>query len=252
MAVQQTFDGEVVFITGGASGIGAETARKLVAAGARVAIGDVDFDRAKALANELGGASNGAEAVMVDVSQPVTVQDAVDHVVRVFGGLTRAANCAGITVPLAPLHECSPEEWRRVQSVNLDGMFYSMRSEIPAILAQGGGAIVNIASVVSVVGVAGAAAYTAGKHGVVGLTKAAALDYVSRGIRINAVAPGYIDTPLLGDRGPAQREEIARRHPLGRMGHPGEIAEVIVFLLSPGASFITGSCLMADGGYTAR
>jgi NAD(P)-dependent dehydrogenase (short-subunit alcohol dehydrogenase family) len=252
MAVPQTFDGEAVFITGGASGIGAQVARKLAAAGARVAIADIDVDRAKALASELGAISNGAEAVMIDVGQPSIVQSAVDHVVKVFGGLKFAVNCAGITVPLVPLHECSLEAWRRVQTVNLDGMFHSMRSEIPAILARGGGAIVNIASIVGVVGVAGAAAYTAGKHAVVGLTKAAALDYAAAGIRINALAPGYIDTPLLGDRGPAQREEIARRHPLGRMGHPGEIADAIVFLLSPCASFVTGSCFMADGGYSAR
>lgn len=252
MAVQQVFDGEVVFITGAASGIGAQAARKLAAAGARVAIADIDLDRAKALAKELGGIGNGAEAVMVDVGQPSTIENAVNHVVKVFGGLKFAVNCAAITVPRVPLHECSLEAWRRVHAVNLDGTFYSMRFEVPAILAQGGGAIVNIASIAGIVAVAGAAAYTAGKHAVVGLTKAAALDYAERGIRINAVAPGYIDTPLLRDRGPAEREEIARRHPLGRMGHPGEIADAIVFLLSPSASFVTGSCLMADGGYSAR
>jgi NAD(P)-dependent dehydrogenase (short-subunit alcohol dehydrogenase family) len=252
MAVQQVFDGEVVFITGAASGIGAQAARKLAAAGARVAIADIDLDRAEALAKELGGIGNGAEAVMVDVGQPSTIENAANHIAKVFGGLKYAVNCAGITVPRVPLHECSLEAWRRVQTVNLDGTFYSMRFEIPAILAQGGGAIVNIASIAGIVAVAGAAAYTACKHAVVGLTKAAALDYAERGIRINAVAPGYIDTPLLGDRGPAEREEIARRHPLGRMGHPGEIADAIVFLLSPCASFLTGSCLMADGGYSAR
>jgi NAD(P)-dependent dehydrogenase (short-subunit alcohol dehydrogenase family) len=139
MAVQQTFDGDVVFITGAASGIGAQAARKLAAAGARVAIADIDLDRAKALAKELCGIGNGAEAVMVDVGQPSAIENAVNHVVKVFGGLKFAVNCAAITVPRVPLHECSLEAWRRVHAVNLDGTFYSCVSRSRQFLRRGAG-----------------------------------------------------------------------------------------------------------------
>jgi NAD(P)-dependent dehydrogenase (short-subunit alcohol dehydrogenase family) len=246
------FVGKVALVTGAASGIGLEVARRLAQAGASVVLADLDVEQAQARATELAEQGARACATGVDVAQASSVCAAVDFTVAQYGALHLAVNNAGIPAPRVELGEYPLESWQRVIDIDLNGVFYSLRYEIPAMLASGGGAIVNLASILGVTGMASVAPYVAAKHGVVGLTKAAALDYATRGIRVNAVAPGYVETPLLAGRDEATIRCLADSHPLERMAQPGEIAEVILFLLSARASFVTGSCYMADGGYTVR
>lgn len=246
------FQDQVALVTGGASGIGAAVTERIAAAGASVVIADSNLEAAERAAQSLRDRNLACAAVQVDVSAPESVARAVEFTVQTFGALHLAVNNAGIPAPEAKLGNCALEDWHRVLDVDLSGVFYCLRCEIPAVLASGGGAIVNVASVVGLVGAVDKAPYVAAKHGVVGLTKAAALDYAGSGVRVNAVAPGFVDTPMVAGRGEATRAAIAALHPMDRMARPGEVAELITFLLSERAAFITGSCHLVDGGYAAR
>jgi len=242
------FDGKVALVTGGASGIGLATSRLLAQRGARVVVSDVDYSRAAAVARDL----DGALAVEMDVADLASVEAGVSATVDHFGGLHLAVNNAGISGPTATLTGYDPADWRRVVAVNLDGVFHCLRCELPRIVTAGGGAVVNVASVLGIVGAPASAAYVATKHAVVGLTKAAALEYATAGVRINAVGPGFIETPLLDALGDATRSILPALHPVGRIGTANEVAELIAFLLSDRASFIHGSYHTIDGGYTAQ
>jgi NAD(P)-dependent dehydrogenase (short-subunit alcohol dehydrogenase family) len=248
----QEFSGRVAFVTGGASGIGRAIASRLAAGGAAVTIADKNEDGARAAAAELAGLGARALAVGVDVSDPGSVTAAVEATMTAFGGCHLAVNNAGISPGGALTADCSAADWRRVMAVNLDGVFFSLRAELPAMLRSGGGAIVNLSSVMGSQGFAGGGAYVAAKHGVVGLTKTAGLEYAARGIRINAVGPGFIDTPLLEHINDATRRYLVGLHPAGRLGTADEVAELVAFLLSERASFIYGSYHLIDGGYCAR
>ena len=245
---EQDLRGRVILVTGGASGIGAATCAVLVENGARVAIVDRDRAAAEALARQLSPAL----PIVADVTDPAALWRAVGDCLTKFGALHGAVNAAGIGAPRHELADVPAEDWHRVLAVNLTGVFNAMQAEIPAILASDGGAIVNIASICGLVAVAGSSAYTASKHGVIGLTKAAALDYARQGLRINAIAPGYVDTPLVASRPPEVQSVLASQHPLGRLATAREIADVAVFLLGPESSFLTGSVISADGGLTAQ
>lgn len=244
------FVSTVAVVTGGASGIGAECVRQLTELGASVMIADRDADNAEKLCAEL--ASDDVASCWVDVTDPESVQRMVSSTIERFGKLTIAINSAGIGMPEpCSVGNLSFETWRKVVAIDLDGVFLSMHYQLPAIEASKGGAIVNVSSILGSVARPGASAYVAAKHAVVGLTKTAALEYAQRGIRINAVGPGFIDTPLLTHRDEADRKQIAEQHPVGRLGEASEIASTILYLASPDASFVTGTYLPVDGGYTA-
>jgi NAD(P)-dependent dehydrogenase (short-subunit alcohol dehydrogenase family) len=246
------FSGKVALVTGGASGIGAETCVALAKRGAAVAVVDFNIDSALETVQRIDAENGRAIAIQADVSSSEAMERAVEKTVDELGALHLAVNNAGIAVPRTALHEVPVETWSKNIAVNLTGVFLSLKYEIPAIIASGGGAVVNLASILGGVGLPGRSPYVAAKHGVVGITKAAALDYATQGVRVNAVAPGYVDTPLLADRNEDEKAEIAALHPVGRLASSSEITETILFLLSTKASFTTGQTYFVDGGFTAR
>lgn len=249
----QEFSGKTAIVTGGASGIGAAVVRQLAAGGAKVVVADMDEAGAKALAEEITAAGGQAAPFRIDVARAEEVEALVAFAEKTYGALHLAVNNAGIGGPSAPVGEYPLDGWARVIDVNLNSVFYSMRYEIPAMERAGGGAIVNVASILGSVAFQGAPAYVAAKHGVVGLTKEASLTYAAKGIRINAVGPGFIETPLLTRNLPREvLDQLAGLHPIGRIGTPEEVSELICFLLSDRAGFIQGSYHLVDGAYTAR
>lgn len=210
-------------------------------------VADRDISGATTVANELQGT-----AVEVDVTDSASVNAMVSAAVAISGRLDIAINNAGVGVPVKkPVGEMDVADWHRVMSVNADGTFYCLNAELAVMGPAGSGAIVNVASVMGAVGTAGGAAYVASKHAVVGLTKAAAVDHAAQGIRVNAVGPGFVDTPLLSHQDASLRAKVERAHPVGRLATADEIAAVIEFLVSDTASFVTGAYYLADGGYTA-
>lgn len=244
----QDLDGAVAFVTGGGSGIGAACAHALAARGARVAVADLG-GAADRVAAEIGGE---ALALTVDVTDEAQVIRATEATVRAFGRLDLAVNSAGVSSPAkVRLGDLDAADWRRVTAVNLDGVFHAMKAEVAA-MGEAGGSIVNIASVLGLTAQPLSAAYVAAKHGVIGLTKVGALEYAADGIRVNAVCPAFIETPLLATRPPEVVARLADRHPVGRLGTVEEVAAVVDFLLSASASFVTGACYTVDGAYTAQ
>jgi len=250
--VADEFSGKSALVTGAGSGIGRATALRLAAGGAAVVVVDIEEKAADAVAEEIVGAGGRAVPFVADVSEPEQVRGSVDLAASTFGGLHLAVNNAGITGPLGLLADIDIAGYRRVIEINLNAVFYGMYYEIPAMLASGGGSIVNTSSVLGVVGDPGAVPYVTAKHGVAGMTKAAALGYANQGIRINSVHPGYIDTPLLKVLSEDAYAALTGMHPIGRLGTADEVASTIAFLLSDAASFTTGSQYALDGGYTAR
>ncbi|WP_423069393.1 SDR family NAD(P)-dependent oxidoreductase [Devosia sp. CN2-171] len=247
------FEGRAAVVTGAASGIGAAVARALAAHGAKVLVADLDLAGAEGVASAIKASGGTAEAHKVNVADAVEVEAMVDAAKAAFGGLHLAVNNAGIGGPAAPTGEYPLDGWHKVIDTNLNGVFYGMRYELPAIVASGGGAIVNMASILGTVGFATASAYVAAKHGVVGLTKVAAIEYAKHGVRINSIGPGFIDTPLLSKHlDEAALTVIRGLHPVGRLGTSEEVAALTEFLLSDEASFITGSYHLVDGGYVAQ
>jgi NAD(P)-dependent dehydrogenase (short-subunit alcohol dehydrogenase family) len=214
-----------------------------------VVVADRAPDAAQRVAKEIGEA---ALPFTVDVSDPAACEAMVRAAVEAFGGLDVAVNNAGIGGPQALTGDYPLDGWHQVIDVNLNGVFYSMRAEIPAMLANGGGSIVNMASILGSVGFGQAVAYVAAKHGVVGMTKTAAIEYAKQGIRVNSIGPGFIDTPLLAAADQEVIAGVSALHPIGRLGRSAEVAELVAFLCSDKASNTTGSYLLTDGGYTAQ
>ncbi len=246
--------GKVALVTGASSGIGRATAIAFARAGARVVAAGLNpghGEETLMAIREAGGEGLFVEADVTDADQ---VQNMVNVTVETYGRLDYAFNNAGIAGPMGSAADYSPEDWRKVIDVNLTGVWLSMKYEIPEMLRQGSGAIVNCSSVLGQVGFAGSSAYVASKHGILGLTKSAALDYATSGIRITAVCPGFIRTPMIEEAVGSSDEALAplvALEPIGRVGEPEEIADLVVWLCSEQASFITGSSMVADGGWIA-
>ena len=247
------FAGKRVFITGAASGIGRATAIAFGTQGAHVTVADLDVDGAAATVALIDAVGGSGQPVACDVSDDASVRAAVGAAVGDAGTLDVAVNCAGVSgPPTVPLVQYDLTLLDLMIAVNLRGLFLCMRAQLQHMLPAGRGAIVNVASGAGLIAHAGASGYVASKHGAVGLTKAAALDYAAKGVRINAVCPGLVDTPMIGARTPQVRAALAQAHPIGRIAQPGEIADAILWLSSDRATFVTGTAIPIDGGYTAQ
>lgn len=247
--------GKVALVTGASKGIGESTALALAREGAKVMLSDTD-PVGEGVAGKIQAAGGVARFMRADVSKAAEVDALIAETVRAFGRLDIAFNNAGVSGAQLPLADLTLEGWQKTLDVNLTGVFLCMKAELQQMLKQGGGSIINNASILGTVGFAGAGAYVAAKHGVLGITKVAAIEYAEKNIRVNAVCPGFIETPMLKGAGlldaPGVRQMLEGLHPMKRLGKPEEIAEVVVFLGSDRASFVTGDVMMVDGGYITQ
>jgi NAD(P)-dependent dehydrogenase (short-subunit alcohol dehydrogenase family) len=250
----KTLTDKIALVTGGTSGIGRAAAIALARAGATVVVSGRRAAEGEETLRLVKAAGGNGIVVPADVSKPADVKNLVDAVMRAYGRLDIAFNNAGVeSRVIAPTAEQDDDDFDAVFAINVKGVYLAMKHEIAAMLKGGGGAIVNTSSVAGVIGLAGAGPYVASKHAVIGLTKNAALEYARQGVRVNAVAPGAIETPML-DRftESVPREMLTSLHPIGRLGKPEEIADAMVWLVSPQASFVTGQTILVDGGFTAQ
>jgi NAD(P)-dependent dehydrogenase (short-subunit alcohol dehydrogenase family) len=243
---------KIALVTGAGSGIGRSIAIRLAKAGNTVLASDINFDSAEQTSKIINNHGLKSSPLLLDTTDPESFQTCMAHIVENFGGLHIGVNNAGISSRPARIGVLKDQDWNRTIQVNLTGVMNGLRSMIPVLVRSGGGAIVNIASVHGLTGTSGSSSYVAAKHGVVGLTKASAIEYASRNVRVNAVAPGYVDTGLLNTGSAEALLDLAAKHPMGRLAKPEEIAEVVEFLTSDRASFVTGSVYEVDGGYTAQ
>lgn len=245
-------NGKVAIITGAAKGIGESTARLFATEGAKVVVSDIDEKNGKMVVKAI--TNSGGEAIFVnaDSSKAKDNEELVATTVKSFGKLDIAVNNAGIGGPLAKTAEYPLDGWNEVINLNLSGVFYGTKYQIAEMLKNGNGSIVNITSILGQVGVSNSPAYVAAKHGIVGLTKTAAIEYAKNNIRVNSVGPGYIKTPLLDGLDDKTLDYLVGLHPIGRLGEPEEVAELILWLASDKASFVTGNYYAVDGGYLAQ
>ncbi len=252
--MEQDLLSKTAIVTGAASGIGEATALLYAAHGARVVVSDIDEKRGNETVQKIIENSGEAIFVKADVSDAGQCKNLVEKAVEAYGSVDICFNNAGISGESNPIADMSIEGWNKMITTNLSSVFYCMKYQVEQMVKQGGGAIVNNSSILGAVGFANSAAYVAAKHGVVGLTKSAALEYAKMGIRANSVGPGFINTPLLTEAGidDATKSVLVQLHPIGRLGESQEVAELVVWLSSDKASFITGSYYAVDGGYLAQ
>lgn len=250
-----SFENKVALVTGAATGIGLSTAQAFAEAGAAVTLADVNESAARAAAEKLVEAGHKAIGVHCDVADEKEVAAVVERTVATFGRLDAAYNNAGVQSPAVETADSTMEEFERVTAINLRGVWACMKYELLQMRKQGSGAIVNCSSIGGLIGLPGRSIYHASKHGVIGLTRSAALEYASKGIRVNAICPGTIETPMVAEmlvKEPEAMREILREQPIGRLGRPEEIAAAVLWLCSPASSFVIGHALVADGGFTAH
>ena len=243
---------KVAIITGASSGIGRSVALMFAREGAKLVLTDIDEENGKKLVDKINAEGGDSIFLKADTASPEDAEKSVDLTMEKFGRLDISVNNAGIGGPQAPVGEYPIDGWQKVININLSGVFYGMRFQIPAMLKSGGGSIVNVASILGSAGTANSGAYVAAKHGVIGLTKSAAIEYASKGIRVNSVGPGYIKTPLLSSLAQPVLDHLVALHPIGRLGEADEVAQVILWLAGDKASFVTGSYYPVDGGYLAQ
>ncbi len=250
--MDKDLEGKTALVTGAASGIGKAVALLYGQHGAKVMVSDVDDVQGQQVVDQLRAGGANAGFIKADVGVPAQCQQLVKETVSMFGSLDIACNNAGIGGELNMTADYSLEGWQQIINVNLNSVFFCLKYELAVMLEQGAGVVVNMASILGQVGTPFSPGYATAKHGMVGLTQTAALEYATKGIRINAVGPGYIDTPLLNQLPPETKQQLISLHPIGRLGKAEEVAELVIWLSSDKASFVTGSYYPVDGGYLAR